>query len=345
MRANSMENDEGVMISTDNHDWQGSRQDRVLYDLLTVKEYTLATSVASVRPYNISSSNISSSNISSSTPQPSLRPECFGTDLCALPAAAALTRTLALALASFVFAQTASRFGSEVPALARMLISHGHMREWCEELLDKEMATVSPLGLLQAESASMLLWMVTTEVAGCPFLARVLGPTVGEICRSDRVLEMDPQRADPSMISANASKLLNIVNTIIDALNHNIDHFPLCCSQILYAVENAVANTFGLMAHTTVSRYLYHRFFLEAILAPAAVGITDAQPNDNALHNLALVHQIMEKLCTIDGVFERNNQQAPCPPLSPDTPPARHPDKNSPPCCPWLTHYGLLSLP
>ena len=177
------------------------------------------------------------------------------------------------------------------------------------ELLDKEMATATPLGLLQAESSSMLLWMVTTEVAGCPFLARVLGPTVGEICRSGKLYEMDPARVDPNLVSSNASKLMNTVNGIIDALNNNIDQFPLCCSQILFAVETAVSNTFGLMAHTTVSRYIYHRFLLEAILAPAAVGITDAQPDDNALRTLALVHQILEKLCTVDGVFERSNPQ------------------------------------
>mmetsp|Transcript_7440 Transcript_7440/g.18578 ORF Transcript_7440/g.18578 Transcript_7440/m.18578 type:complete len:810 (-) Transcript_7440:35-2464(-) len=206
-------------------------------------------------------------------------------------------------------AATASRYGSELPGLARVLMSHGHIKGWTEELLDREMESGSPLGLLQAESSTMLLWMVVTEVSGCPFLSRALGPTVGMICRQRLWLEMDPSKIEARNLPNNASQLAQVVQALVEALNKSVEHFPLCCSQILYAIEQAVSSTFGLVATSTVSRYLFHRFILEAILAPAAVGITDAHPDEKALRSLALVHQIMEKLCTQDEKFSRGDAQ------------------------------------
>ncbi len=49
---------------------------------------------------------------------------------------------------------TASRYGSELPGLCRLLISHGHIRQWTKELLDREMMTATPLALLQ-----VCMWM------------------------------------------------------------------------------------------------------------------------------------------------------------------------------------------
>uniref|UniRef100_A0A6U2E2N2 PDZ domain-containing protein n=3 Tax=Hemiselmis andersenii TaxID=464988 RepID=A0A6U2E2N2_HEMAN len=211
-------------------------------------------------------------------------------------------------LASAV-AGTASRFGAELPALIRLMILHGHVRTWAIEMLEREMESATPLGLLQAESSSMLLWMVTTEVAGCPFLAMALGPTVGDVCRQGKYLEMDPAKVDPKLIPQNSSELAALVTDLVNNLSESAEFFPLCCSQILFEVEGAVSNTFGLLAATTVSRYLYHRFLLEAILAPAAIGITDVQPDDYTLRTLSLIHQIMEKLCTPDGEFSRADAQ------------------------------------
>jgi hypothetical protein len=42
----------------------------------------------------------------------------------------------------------------------------------------------------------------------------------------------------------------------------------------------------------TITRYLFHRFLLEAILAPAAVGVVDVQPDERTLRSLTLVHQV-----------------------------------------------------
>ena len=46
------------------------------------------------------------------------------------------------------------------------------------------------------------------------------------------------------------------------------------------------------MRMQTITRYLFHRFLLEAILAPAAVGVTDVQPDEKTLRTLTLVHQV-----------------------------------------------------
>ena len=43
----------------------------------------------------------------------------------------------------------ASRYGGELPGLVRVLLSHNHIRQWTEGLTSREMASVTPLGLLQ----------------------------------------------------------------------------------------------------------------------------------------------------------------------------------------------------
>ena len=71
-----------IEAEPDSHDWQGAREDKTLYDLLCIKEYSLSTAIAA----------------------------------------------------------TASRFGSEVPALTRILISHSHIRGWAGEYPSMQLA-------------------------------------------------------------------------------------------------------------------------------------------------------------------------------------------------------------
>ena len=67
------------------------------------------------------------------------------------------------------------------------------------------------------------------------------------------------------MVTANTSNLSSLVNRLVDSLIDNADRFPLCCSQILYSIEVAVSNTFGLMAQTTGEAGLSRAFPDEAL--------------------------------------------------------------------------------
>ena len=56
--------------------------------------------------------------------------------------------------------------------------------------------TIECVLLLQVESQTMVLWLVITEVSGCPFLTRALGPIINNILNSRESFELDPREAD-----------------------------------------------------------------------------------------------------------------------------------------------------
>jgi len=53
--------------------------------------------------------------------------------------------------------------------------------------------TIECVLLLQVESQTMVLWLVITEVSGCPFLTRALGPIINNILNSRESFELDPR--------------------------------------------------------------------------------------------------------------------------------------------------------
>jgi len=210
---------------------------------------------------------------------------------------------LAMAVAAI-----ASRYGAEQPAMLRLFILHGQTRAWASRLTAREMGTATPLGLLQVESSSMLLWLVSTEVVGCPFLAKALGPAISRICQSRDAMEVDPERTAPSKIPAACTALSSAVRSVLDSLEKHISRFPQACAVILHTIELVVARTFGVMATTTVSRYVFQRFILEAVLAPAAVGATASQPSPQVLRSLSLIHQVLDKASSPEGEFSNTDE-------------------------------------
>mmetsp|Transcript_87697 Transcript_87697/g.128279 ORF Transcript_87697/g.128279 Transcript_87697/m.128279 type:complete len:870 (+) Transcript_87697:45-2654(+) len=199
---------------------------------------------------------------------------------------------------------TASRYGGELPGLVRVLVSHNHIRSWTEELTSREMTTATPLGLLQVESQSMVLWLVITEVSGCPFLTRALGPIINNILNSRETFELDPSLNRDELPIA-AGNIQAAVKAILDSLNAQVEAFPHCCAIVLYTLEQSISRQFGVMASSTVARYLFHRFILEALLAPSAVGLSDVRPTPDQLRSLSTLHQVLEKAATPEGSFSR----------------------------------------
>ena len=86
-----------------------------------------------------------------------------------------------------------------------------------------------------------------------------------------------------------------------------MEAFPHCCAIVLYTIEQSIARQFGVMASSTIARYLFHRFILEAILAPSAVGLADVRLRPDQLRALSTLHQVLDKAASPEGVFTRQN--------------------------------------
>jgi hypothetical protein len=185
---------------------------------------------------------------------------------------------------STAIAATASRYGGELPGLVRVLVSHNHIREWTQELTSREISAGTPLGLLQAESSSMVLWLVITEVSGCPFVTRALGPIINNVLNSREKFELDPSRGinEEDLVSdsrplalkyrtlgtsiSNSHLILQVVaagniqaaiKAILDSLMDHVEAFPHCCAIVLYTIEQVYCHTCVLILlymcpHTTV---------------------------------------------------------------------------------------------
>jgi hypothetical protein len=137
----------------------------------------------------------------------------------------------------------------------------------------------------------MVLWLVITEVAGCPFLTRALGPIVNNVLNSRETFELDPA-LNPHDQPVAAGNIQAAVKAILDALSTHVEAFPHCCAVVLYTIEQALSRQFGVMAASTIARYLFHRYILEAVLAPSAVGLSDVRPTSDQLRALATLHQV-----------------------------------------------------
>ena len=216
-----------------------------------------------------------------------------------------LLTTEEYALASAITA-TASRYGGELPALARIMIVHNHLRTMVEKITQREIEACTPLGLMQAESQCMVLWLVMTEVAGCPFLTQALGPVVSNVLLSRETFELDPQQ-NPDQLPVAAANVQAAVKAILDALNANVEAFPHCVAVLLYTMEQAIARQFGTTASATMAHYVFERFILEALLAPSAVGLPDMRPTRVQMRSLATIHQVLEKAATPDASFRRDD--------------------------------------
>jgi len=57
----------------------------------------------------------------------------------------------------------------------------------------------------------MVLWLVITEVSGCPFLTRALGPIINNILNSRETFDLDPSlnRDELPIAAGNIQVLLN----------------------------------------------------------------------------------------------------------------------------------------
>jgi len=86
-----------------------------------------------------------------------------------------------------------------------------------------------------------------------------------------------------------------------------VEAFPHCCAIVLYTIEQSIARQFGVMASSTIARYLFHRFILEAILAPSAVGLADVRLRPDQLRALSTLHQVLDKAASPEGVFTRSD--------------------------------------
>jgi len=71
-----------------------------------------------------------------------------------------------------------------------------------------------------------------------------------------------------------------------------VEAFPHSCAVVLYTIEQSIARQFGVMASSTIARYLFHRFIFEAILAPSAVGLADVRLRTGQLRALSTLHQV-----------------------------------------------------
>lgn len=138
---------------------------------------------------------------------------------------------------------------------------------------------------------------------GQDYLNDTLGTLVKQVYNSKDSCEVDPTRAEPEVLQKNLKKLLSTASAFWDAIFKSMKKCPPELILLFSGLRKAVLKRWPEaqqqnlpVIYTSVSAFIFLRFFCPAILNPRLFGLASDHPAQNTMRTLTLVAKIIQNL-------------------------------------------------
>lgn len=148
--------------------------------------------------------------------------------------------------------------------------------------------------LFRGEDLPPRLLRIFIRENGHSYVQKVLEPLIKEVSDMGTYLEIDPNRADPSMdLKANFLKLESLAQKFVDAIVSSFDYIPASFNRICKCICDEAGKRFEDSEQLAVAGFIFLRFICPVIATPETFGVTiDAV----ARRTLLLVGKILQNL-------------------------------------------------
>ena len=141
------------------------------------------------------------------------------------------------------------------------------------------------------------------KLIGSRYLNNTLRRQVQNVYSLKESCEVDPSKMDKSEdIKKHWKKLLGHVNNFWDAIRQSISKCPSKLREIFYFTKTEVAKTFeneSTVQYSSISGFIFLRFFCPAILSPKLFGLADQHPDPVTARTLTLIAKILQNLANL----------------------------------------------
>jgi len=139
------------------------------------------------------------------------------------------------------------------------------------------------------------------KMVGFDYLNETLSPLIDEVYRDKESCEVDPTREkNPDVIKKNQKRLIMYTKKFFDRIQYSVDNCPNEMKVVFNNVRSEVTKKFSdIEKHTSVSGFVFLRFFCPAILNPKMFGITEEHPDGVAARNLTLIAKALQNLANL----------------------------------------------
>ncbi|KNZ47093.1 hypothetical protein VP01_668g3, partial [Puccinia sorghi] len=154
------------------------------------------------------------------------------------------------------------------------------------------------------------------RIVGRSFLESSVGPVIRRICMAKIELEIDPSKLKNSLSSHTKEKLINengkelkkLANEIWQSMYINRSRCPSPLRKIFAKIQRLVGDAYDDqdMRLTSISAFVFLRFFVPAILNPRLFNVIQFQPDSKSQRTLTLVAKTLQGLgnLTLFGIKE-----------------------------------------
>jgi len=164
--------------------------------------------------------------------------------------------------------------------LVKIFDSQGQLIRFIKALTDHEIEnTPNPDIIFRGNSMVTKSLDSLMKFVGSSYLNDVLAPFLSELCsKKTKSYEVDPAKADKKQnISKNASTLISICGNMLSTIYASVGECPPVMAIVFSNIRAKVQETYheeqiGIVKYTSVSAFIFLRFFCPAILNPKLFG-------------------------------------------------------------------------
>lgn len=151
---------------------------------------------------------------------------------------------------------------------------------------------------------------------GNEYLEDVLSEKILEINSANADCEVDPSRIGPGEdIDKNWERLISLTTDIWKSITESVSGCPSEMRQILKYVRAVAEDRYGdflrTVTYTSVSGFLFLRFFCPALLNPKLFGLLPDSPQPKAQRTLTLIAKSLQALANLSTFGQKEDWMAP----------------------------------
>jgi hypothetical protein len=147
------------------------------------------------------------------------------------------------------------------------------------------------------------------KLVGSMYQREVLMPIVEVICRESQSLEVQKEKlASGDDWKKNLARLQKITELLLQRIFNSVNHCPPPIRNLLAFIRELASAKFKdspNVRHTSVTSFIFLRFFVPAILNPKQFGLTANMPSELHMRIFTLVAGIMQKLANLTKYREQ----------------------------------------
>jgi len=144
------------------------------------------------------------------------------------------------------------------------------------------------------------------KVIGMEYLEKTIGDVVRGICDSKYSCEVDPTRLQKGEdLNQNWQRLIGFVTNVWNCISKSGNDIPKEFRSIFGHIQKTAKEKFGSdesrsqVRYTTVSGFLFLRFFCPAVLTPKFFGILNDHPDERTRRTLTLITKTLQCLANL----------------------------------------------